>query len=611
MINVSIAPPSRWNVPGAASPAEADSAMDRKINYNAMKHQLFTILTFLAMLPLVSCNKTDVIETGEPPRIVVEDSRVYKVKVGRELLLSPGYENAGDAEYAWSIGGQTVGTEPDYLFTAVSAGEVFVAVTVTTEYGEDSEEFRIDVVDLEIPTVSVAGADEGFRIAAGGSIVLHGSVPETSIPTTVSWSVDGVKVADTADFEFTYDTPGVYRLTFAAVNEDGADSIDLEVTVVDVTDMEVVMTFDRTDYHVAAGRRLRLAPRTVENADGAVFAWYVDGEKMQESEDSSFVFRSDAQGDRKVTVTATVVREGVEAAVSYDLAVFVCPPEGTYFRPAAGGVPDWTEVYEFTPAPGQFINEGYTAATAEEACRYAEQRLSGAEYVSLGGFGGYIVVGFDHSISNNGGYDIAITGNSFEGSSEPGIVWVMQDENGNGLPDDTWYELSGSDSSLPSTIRDYAVTYYRPRGAGMEVQWTDDRGGYGTIDYLADFHTQDFYYPAWIEQDSYTLRGTRLEAHNYDASGEGTYWINPEYEWGYADNYSPIDRLTDSDNAAAGPAVNHFRISDAVQFDGTPADLQYIDFVKVQTGVNAKSGWLGELSSEVSGICDYHLKQEN
>ena len=65
--------------------------------------------------------------------------------------------------------------------------------------------------------------------------------------------------------------------------------------------------------------------------------------------------------------------------------------------------------------------------------------------VSLGGFGGYIVVGFDHSIQASGGYggyDFSITGNQFSGSSEPGVVWVMPDENGNGEPDDgPWYEL--------------------------------------------------------------------------------------------------------------------------------------------------------------------------
>ena len=89
-----------------------------------------------------------------------------------------------------------------------------------------------------------------------------------------------------------------------------------------------------------------------------------------------------------------------------------------------------------------------------EACAYAEERLRSEAYVSLGGFGGYVVVGFDHSIDNKvGEYDFGITGNSFAGSSEPGIVWVMQDENGNGLPDDTWYELKGSETGKPETSK--------------------------------------------------------------------------------------------------------------------------------------------------------------
>ncbi len=189
----------------------------------------------------------------------------------------------------------------------------------------------------------------------------------------------------------------------------------------------------------------------------------------------------------------------------------------------------------------------------EEACAYAEDRMMRNTYVSLGGFGGYIVVGFDHSIDASGGYDLAIVGNSFEGSSEPGIVWVMQDENGDGLPNDTWYELKGSETGKAETLQDYAVTYYRPRGAGMETRWTDNRGGSGSIDYLKQFHDQGYYYPAWVEAESYTLRGTCLKARNYDQSGNGSYWVNAAYEWGYADNFSPIDRLTDDPNVSAGP----------------------------------------------------------
>ena len=289
----------------------------------------------------------------------------------------------------------------------------------------------------------------------------------------------------------------------------------------------------------------------------------------------------------------------------------------SHYRPATqSSSPYCTKVFEYTPAPGQFINETKTGGfdgsqtTPEAACRYAEQRFDEEIWVSLGGFGGYIVVGFDHSIDNTGGYDLAVLGNSFNGSSEPGIVWVMQDENGNGEPDDTWYELAGSETGKEETIQNYAVTYYRPSEPQQPVRWTDNQGREGQIDYLKQYHRQEYYYPLWIEADSYTLTGTCLKERNYDASTNGTYWVNPHYDWGYADNFSPIDRLTDDDNVNADVNANHFKISNAIDASGKPKSLEFIDFVKVQVGVNTKSGWLGEVSTEVCGFYDYRLKSE-
>ncbi len=267
-------------------------------------------------------------------------------------------------------------------------------------------------------------------------------------------------------------------------------------------------------------------------------------------------------------------------------------------------------VFEYTPAPGQFINEDKSGFSGEStpaaAAAYAKKRLDAEKYVSLGGFGGYIVVGFDHSIDNYGGYDFAVKGNSFDGSSEPGVVWVMQDANGNGKPDDIWYELKGSEAGAEGTIQNYSVTYFRPTEADAAVKWEDNLGNKGEISRVPP-HKQDYYYPAWITADSYTLTGTRLEARNYDKSGNGTMWILPEYEWGYADNGSHIDRLIDGDNTAATAVPNHFRISDAVDSKGKAVELEYIDFVKVQTAVNSQSGWLGEVSTEVFSIFDCNM----
>lgn len=271
------------------------------------------------------------------------------------------------------------------------------------------------------------------------------------------------------------------------------------------------------------------------------------------------------------------------------------------------------KVYEWTPAPGQYINEltdgGGRLMTPEEAACWAQKRLEKGGYVSLGGFGGYIIVGFDHSIvSSHGDYDFAIAGNAFfnastasGGSNEPGIVYVMQDTDGNGRPDDVWYELRGSEYTNLNTISDYEVTYFRSHSPGMNVEWSDNRGNHGTIDYQASFHKQDYYYPLWISSESYTLKGVCLEPRNSINQATGM-WDNNAYGWGYADNMG-------DDTIAVGsfPQCNRFRISDAMTSTGQPATLDYIDFVKVQTGVNAKSGWLGELSTEVFGFFDLNL----
>ncbi|MDE7369935.1 MAG: cell surface protein, partial [Muribaculaceae bacterium] len=207
-------------------------------------------------------------------------------------------------------------------------------------------------------------------------------------------------------------------------------------------------------------------------------------------------------------------------------------------------------------------------------------------------------------------YDFAVAGNAFfnvltgdGGSNEPGIVYVMQDVNGNGLPDDEWYELRGSETGKPETIHDYAVTYYRPSAPRMNVQWTDNLGASGTIDYLADYHTQNYYYPAWITDESYTLSGTRLESRVTMDSSTG-YWELWKYDRGYVDNMG-----SDVVKAISEGQRNGFKIANAMYANQTAVNLKYIDFIKVQTGVNAKAGWLGEVSTEVIGFEDLNMSE--
>lgn len=291
----------------------------------------------------------------------------------------------------------------------------------------------------------------------------------------------------------------------------------------------------------------------------------------------------------------------------------VTPDDKPLFRPAdAGSSPRVSRVFDYTPAPGQFVNESMTAAdmaSPEAAASWALSRLDRGLYVSLGAFGGYIVAGFDHSIaaSADGGYDFAVAGNAFTnssgtgGSNEPGVVYVMVDTNGNGMPDDTWYELRGSDHDDPATVPACTITYRRPEAKASAVEWTDSEGGSGSVDYMGMFHGQDSYYPAWVSEPELTFTCRRLPARNTCNPANGQWEVAPSLS-GYADNMG-------SDCVALDglPQCNRFRIADAVDADGRPAGLEFIDFVKVQTAVCGKSGMLGELSTEVCSIVDLSM----
>lgn len=570
-----------------------------------MKNVLEKIWLLVFVVILTSCNIDD--EYFAPKIILDNETGIYTVKYGREIVVKPSYEHAEKATYCWTMEGEVLGISPSLSFSQQEVGEYFITLKVTTEYGSDEEEIRIDVVELEIPTVSIAG-NKKMMVTIGAEVTLNATVRETSLPTKFKWTINDIIVGNELAYNFIAKETGNYLVKAIATNDDGSHSDMVEVEVVNPEDIPFTWDFAKYSYHTVEGRKLLIKPIDNGFEHNVEYAWNVVENESMTGDDSEFVFVADNSGVYHINAVATKMDGNNHTSITRSFVVTVYD-EMEFYRPKNGASQaDWNKVFEYTPAPGQFINElktgGFdgTQINPESAVEYAKNRLENENWVSLGGFGGYIVVGFDHSISNTRSYDFGVIGNAFDGSSEPGVVWVMQDENGNGFPDDTWYELAGSEHGKFETYRDYAVTYYRPTGTGMPVQWTDNYGGSGEVDYLAQFHDQDYYYPLWIGADSYTLTGTRLEARNYDQSGNGTYWVNPHYDWGYVDNFSPSD-FNSSDKA------NLFRISNAVDFEGNPVKMNHIDFVKVQCAVNTKSGWLGELSTEVCGFYDKSLKR--
>ena len=286
-------------------------------------------------------------------------------------------------------------------------------------------------------------------------------------------------------------------------------------------------------------------------------------------------------------------------------------------------------VDEYRPAPGQYVNdvpeyeEGDTEADMIRKCNenVAGQGPIQSHLIALGGWGGYITFHFDHSIANlQGQRDFAVWGNAYQemknlvfgGMNEAGVVMVSKDVNGNGKPDDPWYEISGScdRDSIGKVDYGYEITYSQnPMG---DIPWVDNRGNRGTID-RNHYHEQE-YYPQWLP-DNLTFKGTRLPDNMWNLSDkvEGSfspyYYVLVGFAYGYADN---LPNFTDNADATSynyeGCGID---ISWAVNENRQPVHLDFVDFVRVYTGLNQKCPqpeWWGETSTEFAGAEDIHLE---
>lgn len=362
-------------------------------------------------------------------------------------------------------------------------------------------------------------------------------------------------------------------------------------------------------YHVERMKKLPLASAFT----GAGYRWTLHRSEAADSVISTArdcIFIAAREG--KYSLTFEVIDS--ETPYVHDFTVNVYHEEIEYS-------PYISRVYEYCPAPGQFVNEmpRYEEGdTYADILQKAEDCISGTNdiMISLGAYGGYVTFGFDHTVMNGPGYDFRIWGNAFYeltqpdkkgGSAEPGIVMVSYDANCNGLPDDEWYELAGSEYKNPATLHDYTITYRRPGPDHAPVPgddgfltdteyipWTDSTGDSGFVA-RNSFHSQD-YWPKWIEGDRLSFTGTRLPRNAVDLSGDGSYYVLYSYPWGYADNH-PNDYAD----------LNSFDISWAVDRSGNPVILPGVDFVRVFTGVNQYCGWLGETSTEISRAQDLHI----
>jgi hypothetical protein len=224
--------------------------------------------------------------------------------------------------------------------------------------------------------------------------------------------------------------------------------------------------------------------------------------------------------------------------------------------------------------------------------------------------------GYGWSLGSVGGYEVwkvepqddyTITGNPFGTWSEAGVVWVMEDKNGNQVPDEMWYELKGSDddpgSRYTSLItRRYSITYFRSTDTESvneygqiirRVYWVDSKGRTGII--------PGGWPKDWgVTGDWATYTGTLLRDNGNIATGD---YLGLNEVGGYVDAFG-------YSKWASSETWNKFYVADAIRADGSTIDGLQVKFIKVQTAVHHYGGIFGDCSTEIKSA-DFLEKQSD
>jgi len=344
----------------------------------------------------------------------------------------------------------------------------------------------------------------------------------------------------------------------------------------------ISITIPVDGFKVEVGKSLPLNP-TVANDEKSSYSWEVNGAVVSSSKLYTFV-------------PSKIGNYNVSLKVSNEIGSDLKTIQVSAFSNLS---PYISKVFDYKYGPGQHASLIPSDWKANDFM--GQPWTANKTYTSLGGWGGYVIAGFDHTILNGSGPDLAVFTQPGP-SSEPAVVYVMNDTNNNGLPDDgEWAEIKGSEYNHPETIHGYQVTYFKPTANG-NVTWKDNKGKTGTL--IPVFGSSSWWWGGYGNQTEVVFDGVRLpDAYeNISTHADTENWVvrSALFSFGYAECYNNLDYNTSL-------KANLFDISNAVDNAGNKVTLTGIRFIKVQSSVFQVAGWLNEVSTEVSGAADLSL----
>ena len=353
------------SVSGGTSPYNYTWAIDgnnyytKDVNYTFSASGSYTIALTVRDSADYSVD-TSLSQTINSDPVVSASSNVSSADIGYPIAFSASPSGGtGPYTYSWALNGNVVSTAQDFSYSFSNSGSYTLTVTVTDAVGETYSS-SVTVTINPNPSVSISSSQNPTD--RGNSVQFSSSVSGGTGTDTYSWTINGEVVSTSSEFDYDFNSTGIYYVNVTVVDSDGhSGSYSLKETVNPDPSVSIRASHNPTDL----GIEVNFTAVVTGGTNPDTYSWTINGDNYNTSS-VDILFTS--PGTYTVTLEITDAN-GNTASASYSEIVNPDPTVAinSEYNPVDQGVND-SLTAEVSGGTGPF---NYTWTLGNEILNYS------------------------------------------------------------------------------------------------------------------------------------------------------------------------------------------------------------------------------------------------
>ena len=240
-----------------------------------------------------------------PVAVASSDVSLGSVPLDVSFKGDQSYDDVGIDAYSWTIAGTEVSTAANFEYTFNNVGNYKVILKVTDTDGltaNDTLNIKVNETNKAPVAVAVSNVAQGSS-PLSVSFMGDQSYDDLSI-NSFSWTIEGEVVSTNANFDYTFENDGDYKVVLTVADTEGLtanDTINMKVGAAGNSPVAIA-----TSDVAQGGAPLNVfftGDQSYDNIGIDTYSWKIGDEEISTESNFDYTFEND--GDYKVILTVT------------------------------------------------------------------------------------------------------------------------------------------------------------------------------------------------------------------------------------------------------------------------------------------------------------------